>query len=90
MPKLDLDYEQIIQLVKHLPPEKKREIILTVAKEASSSAEERMQYAEERLRNLAAARGLNWDAMEEQQKEDFVDGLIHEDRAPEKKSGSYS
>ncbi len=87
MPKLDLEYEQIIRLVKQLPPEKKREIILTVAKEASSSAEERMQYAEERLRNLAVTRGLNWDAMEEQQKEDFVDGLIHEDRAPEKKSG---
>jgi len=30
------------------------------------------------MRRLAAARGLNWDAMPEAQRETFVDDLLHE------------
>ena len=40
----------------------------------------RMTYAEAQLRQLCASRGLDWDAMTEVEREDFVDDLIHEDR----------
>lgn len=40
----------------------------------------RMTYAEAQLRQLCASRGLDWDAMSEVEREDFVDDLIHEDR----------
>ena len=40
----------------------------------------RMTYAEAQLRQLCAYRGLDWDAMTEVEREDFVDTLIHEDR----------
>ena len=40
----------------------------------------RMTYAEARLRQLCASRGLDWDAMSEVERENFVDDLIHENR----------
>ena len=40
----------------------------------------RMAYAEAQLRQLCTSRGLDWDAMTEVEREDFVDDLIHEDR----------
>ncbi len=39
-----------------------------------------MDYAEGRFRELCASRGLDWDAMTETDRENFVDDLIHEDR----------
>ncbi|RKU22188.1 hypothetical protein C6503_04265 [Candidatus Poribacteria bacterium] len=41
----------------------------------------RMDYAEAQLRKLSASRGLNWDEMTDEERIDFVDDLIHEDRA---------
>ena len=40
----------------------------------------RMDYAEAQLRKLSASRGLNWDKMTDEERIDFVDDLIHEDR----------
>ena len=33
-----------------------------------------------RFDSLCQSRGLDWDAMTEVEREDFIDGLIHEDR----------
>ena len=38
------------------------------------------EYAEAQLRKLSASRGLNWDKMTDEERIDFVDDLIHEDR----------
>ena len=38
-------------------------------------------YAEAQFRKLSASRGLNWDQMTDEERIDFVDDLIHEDRA---------
>lgn len=40
----------------------------------------RMDYAESQFRKLCTSRGLDWDAMTEIDREQFVDDLIHEDR----------
>ena len=40
----------------------------------------RMGYAEAQFRQLCVSRGLDWDAMTETDREQFVDDLIHEDR----------
>ena len=40
----------------------------------------RMDYAEAQFRKLCTSRGLDWDAMTEIDREQFVDDLIHEDR----------
>ena len=38
------------------------------------------EYAEAQLRKLSASQGLNWDKMTDEERIDFVDDLIHEDR----------
>ena len=40
-----------------------------------------MDYAEGQLRKLSASRSLDWDKMTDEERIDFVDDLIHEDRA---------
>ncbi|MCG8620750.1 MAG: hypothetical protein MJE68_01955 [Proteobacteria bacterium] len=39
-----------------------------------------MDYAEAQLRKLSASRSLDWDKMTDEERIDFVDDLIHEDR----------
>ena len=38
-----------------------------------------MSKAEEHLRQLASKRGLNWSKMSEDEREQFVDDLLHEE-----------
>jgi len=80
MPSLEITNEQVVELVRRLPPDEKRAALLALAEGAASRREERMAYAESRLRRLSAERGLEWEAMTEQEREDFVDDLVHEDR----------
>ena len=39
-----------------------------------------MEYAETQLHNLCTGRGLSWDTMSEDERESFIDDLVHEDR----------
>jgi hypothetical protein len=77
MPTLELSEAQVVELVKQLPPERQRAALLALAVGASQRREERMQYAERQLRRVSAERGLEWDTMSEDQREDFIDDLLH-------------
>ncbi|MBD2134127.1 hypothetical protein H6F47_17225 [Sphaerospermopsis sp. FACHB-1094] len=80
MPNLTLSDQQLIELVKQLPPESKRVVLLELAKDSENERELRMEYAENQLRSLCTERGLNWDTMSEDERESFIDDLVHEDR----------
>ncbi|MER3472427.1 MAG: hypothetical protein C4335_00015 [Armatimonadota bacterium] len=80
MPTLELTDEQVLELIKQLPPERKRVVLLALAESARSRQQAYQSYAEARLQHLCAQRGLNWDAMSEQERQAFIDDLIHEDR----------
>ena len=80
MPILELSDAQVVDLVKQLPPERQRAALLALAAGAAQRREERMQYAEGQLRRVSAERGLEWDTMSEDQREEFIDDLLHEDR----------
>ena len=80
MPTLELTDEQVVELVKQLPPERQRAALLALAAVATEGREERLSYAEEQLRRVCTERGLEWDKMSEDQREALVDDLMHEDR----------
>ena len=84
MPILELSDEQVVELVKQLPLERQREALLALAAGASQRREERIRFAEGQLRRVSAERGLVWDTMSEDQRQDFIDDLLHEDRPCEK------
>ena len=77
---LELTKEQIFDLVRRMPVEQKREMLLFLAANPPGDRAKRQQFAEEQLRRLCAARGLDWDALSADQREAFIDDLIHEDR----------
>jgi len=72
---------QLIDLVKQLPPERKRNVLLALASDAQAWRNDRLQAAEDRMRELCTRRGRNWDSLTEAEREDLVDELVHEDRA---------
>ncbi len=80
MPTLELTDQQVVELLKQLPPERKWEALLTLAADAQAGRDRRMQFAEEHIRRLCAERNLNWDNMSQTQREEFIDDLVHEDR----------
>jgi hypothetical protein len=80
MPILELTEEQVVNLVKQLPPDRQRAALLALAAGAGQRRQERIMYAEEQLRRVSTERGLNWDTMSEDERETFIDDLVHEDR----------
>lgn len=70
---------QIVKLFDQLPGESQRKVVLTLASSARIGKEERMKYAESQLRQLCHERDLDWDRMTEDEREQFIDSLLHED-----------
>jgi hypothetical protein len=70
----------VVELLKQLPPERQRAALLVLAEGAAQRRQDRSQYAEAQLRRVAADRGREWDKMPEDEREDFIDDLLHEDR----------
>ena len=77
---LELTTEQIIDLVQQMPPEEKFLVVRAFTKETPAEREERMKYAESKVRKVCAARGLDWDAMSEEKRLDFINDIVHEHR----------
>ena len=76
---LELTTEQVIDLVQQMPPEEKLTVLKALAKEARAGRAEQMKYAESKVRELCAQRGLDWDAMTEDERLYFIDDIVHED-----------
>jgi hypothetical protein len=80
MPSIELTDDQVIELIRRMPPERRRAALLALAEDARARREARQEYAESQLRRVSAERGQDWDAMTEEEREAFIDGLVHEDR----------
>jgi len=76
---VELTTDQVLNLVRQMPPQEKRAVLLAIAEQAEADREKRIDEAEMRLRQLCLSRGLDWDAMTEDEREGFVDDLLHED-----------
>lgn len=72
--------EQVIELVKQLPPDEWWAVYAYLDRQKRAEERERRAHAEAQLRRLAAERGLNWDGMNDEERLFFVDDLVHEDR----------
>jgi hypothetical protein len=74
----ELNDEQVISLVRQLPAARKRTALLALAQGAQVRREERLRFGEAQLRRACAERGLDWDRLSEDERETFVDSLLHE------------
>ncbi len=74
---LTLTDEQVMEIVKQLPADRQDALLKYLL---SRRWDELTAYGEERARQVANERGRDWDAMTDQERLDFVDDLVHEDR----------
>jgi hypothetical protein len=72
--------EQVIDLVKQLPPESKQAVLSALGSESDLWRQITLGNGEDQLRRLCAEHGLDWDKMSEEERENFIDRPLHEDR----------
>lgn len=75
---VQLSESQIVRAVRKLSPEGKQAILRTLIS-GMDEGERLVEYGEARIHTLAAARGLHWDAMTNEERERLVDELLHEE-----------
>ena len=78
MATLNLNIEQVITLVKQLPIPEQRMILQAIKAEQDAWWQNRLDYGELQMRSLSTTQGLNWDIMTEQEREEFIDNILHE------------
>lgn len=78
MPNLTLTNEQVIELVKQLEREQQLEIFNFLLLQEWGQWESLSRYGVEKVRNAAMKRGYNWDLMNEAQREELIDEIVHE------------
>ena len=80
MPTLQLTDDQVVELFRQLSPNQKQAVLVALATDSAADREARLRTTEDALRRVAAQRERNWDQMTEDERLDFVDDLVHEDR----------
>ena len=80
MPTVRLTNEQVVELINQLSLEEKRAVLKALTADREAWWEETVTEGEQQLIRLCAERGREWDRMSEEEREAFVDDLIHEDR----------
>jgi hypothetical protein len=80
MPNIDLTNEQVVDLVKQLPSDQQEQLLNYLLLRRWGSWTNVSQANEEGVRAAARLRGRNWDTMSEQERELFIDDVVHEDR----------
>ncbi|MDB9389805.1 hypothetical protein [Microcystis aeruginosa] len=78
MPNLTLSNEQVIDLFKQLPEDQKQEVYKILILSQSDRWESLSNYAIDKARIVAKERGYDWDTMTEDEREEFIDKIVHE------------
>jgi hypothetical protein len=80
MPKLELTVGQVIDLVKQLPQKDKFAVLHALNQETGTKSDDKAQQEEQQLRALSAKRGLDWDRLNEDDKDVLARKFLHKDR----------
>ena len=74
---LEVPEAQLVRWVRQLSPAAKRSVLRALIPRLDV-AETLVDYGEQRMRELCAARGINWDLLAEDERERLVDAWLHE------------
>ena len=86
MPTVALTTQQIIGCIQQMSPEERFKALRVLARSTPEARELQMKHSEPSIRQECAQRGLDWDAMDDEERLDFINDIIHEDRAGERVS----
>ncbi|MDJ1174276.1 hypothetical protein [Roseofilum capinflatum] len=78
MPQLNLSNEQVIDLVKQLPHQQQLDLFQFLLLQQWGQWESLSRYGVEKARLVAQERGYTWDLMTEEERDNFIDDILHE------------
>ena len=78
MPTLTLTDTQVLQLVKQLPQEQQIEVFKFQLTQNWANWVYLSRDSEQRVRKIALERSQDWDAMTEDDREKFIESVLHE------------
>jgi len=68
--------KQVLEVINTLPPERRRLLLYELARDSETAWKRNTAYAEAKLHKLAAQRGMDWEQMDEEARQDFVAELL--------------
>ena len=74
---LTVPESQVIEWVRQLSPKAKLDVLRTLVPELDE-LETLVNYGSQRMRDLAAKRGIDWDNLAESERQQLIDELLHE------------
>jgi hypothetical protein len=77
---LEVSESQIVEWVLQLSPASRQSVLRALIPRLDE-LEALMDYGSQQIRSLCAERGLDWDALGEDERERLIDELLHEDEA---------
>lgn len=78
MPIVTLSNEQVVELFKQLPTEQQVEVFRLLLLQQWGRWESFSRYGSDKARLVAQERGYDWDVMTEEEREAFIDTVVHE------------
>jgi hypothetical protein len=81
MPTIDLTPEQVIELIQQLPVPARQKALGVLVDGLVAEEQLRSESLKACVRAACRERGLDWESMPEDERERFVDDLLHEDRS---------
>ncbi|MFQ6057597.1 MAG: hypothetical protein ACE5MB_01795 [Anaerolineae bacterium] len=75
---LPVHESQVIELARQLSPEGRRAVLRALIPDLDQF-EALVDYGDERIRALCAERGIDWDSLSEEKREQLIDDLLHEE-----------
>jgi hypothetical protein len=73
---LEIPESQVVEWIRQLSPAAKHAVLKALIPQLDA-LEELVDYGSERIRTICADRGLDWDSLDEVQRDRLVDDLLH-------------
>jgi hypothetical protein len=80
MPTLNLNEEQVLSLIDQLSSDQQIQILQKLFQKQQTNWESFAEKGQIAIRTIAQTKNQDWETMTEEEKEDFINDLIHEDR----------
>lgn len=80
MPTLNINEEQVLSLIEQLSSKQQTQLLQKLFQKQQTNWEFFAKKGQIEIRKIAQEKNRNWEIMTKEEKEDFINDLIHEDR----------
>jgi hypothetical protein len=78
---LNQQEKQVVESFRQLQPQRRRYVLLEMTRADAEAWKQFRAKGEARLREAAHQKALDWDAMDDQQRQDFVEAFLDSETA---------